>query len=450
MAGEKKRSSIAITSHADPRTWQHCYSCSASSSTMATSLPPGLFPVMLTPFNEDKSVDFEGLKALTNWYIDSGASGLFTVAQSSEMHSMTPAERLAVAKCVLEAAGGRVPVVASGTFPPLGAKGAGIEEQAASVRDMAATGVAAVVVLACCMAQEGEEEEVFKANVAALMERTPGVVLGQYECPVPYHRKCSAETLSWIAKSGRFSFHKDTSRFYPLITDKMAAIRSAELPASNPFRFYNGNVTTLSHSLAEGGAGCGVVCANFYPHIVAWICRRYHDADTALVAKVQRFLSVADTTVKDHYPASAKTYCSEQLGLPIGNGAREGKAFPPAGGAPGDEMRLRHAALKVMADELSAELVTEDARLDAQKGELAAAFGALSGDFAAEHYQDMAKAAAFGALAGKPAVEHYEQNAKAAAFGALAGKPADKHYEGKVKGAAFEALKPSKGADPVD
>ena len=338
-----------------PNTWPY----TADESTLgwrAKPLPPGLFPVMITPFREsDGGVDFEGLTALTNWYIASGAAGLFAVAQSSEMHAMTPDERLACARCVLAAARGRVPVVASGSFPALGAGGAGVGAMAASVNAMWGTGVAAVVMLACHMAREDEGDEAFRANVAQLLARTPGVTLGQYECPKPYHRVCSADTLAWLAQTGRFSFHKDTSRFYPLISAKLAALQAAGLPRENPFRFYNGNATTLLHSLREGGAGGGVVCANFYPHIIAWLCAHYEKAPRALVARVHAFVAVADAACKVHYPSSAKTYLREQLGAPVSNASREGAPFPPAGAAPGDELRLRLAGLKELADGISKE-----------------------------------------------------------------------------------------------
>ena len=77
------------------------------------------------------------------------------------MHMMTPDERIACAKCVLDAAAGRVPVVASGSFTPtggLGAGGEGIDEMAASVNAMWATGVTSVVMLACHMALETARE----------------------------------------------------------------------------------------------------------------------------------------------------------------------------------------------------------------------------------------------------------------------------------------------------
>ena len=64
------------------------------------TLPGGMYPVMLTPFFPDGAVDHPCLTALTEWYVASGASGLFTVAQSSEMWALSPDERLAVAATV--------------------------------------------------------------------------------------------------------------------------------------------------------------------------------------------------------------------------------------------------------------------------------------------------------------------------------------------------------------
>ncbi|WP_300596253.1 hypothetical protein [Niabella sp.] len=37
----------------------------------------GFVPVMLTPFNEDGGIDFNGLTLLTNCYLKNGATRLF-------------------------------------------------------------------------------------------------------------------------------------------------------------------------------------------------------------------------------------------------------------------------------------------------------------------------------------------------------------------------------------
>ena len=76
--------------------------------------PGGVWPVMLTPFTPNNEVDYPALRALVEWYISQGVSGLFAVCQSSEMFFLTERERAAVARAIVKYAAGRVPVIASG------------------------------------------------------------------------------------------------------------------------------------------------------------------------------------------------------------------------------------------------------------------------------------------------------------------------------------------------
>jgi 4-hydroxy-tetrahydrodipicolinate synthase len=69
---------------------------------------------MITPFTADNKVDFAAVKAPPNWYIDRGADGIFAVCQSSEMFFLSQQEKLDIAKAVVEAAEGRIKVIASG------------------------------------------------------------------------------------------------------------------------------------------------------------------------------------------------------------------------------------------------------------------------------------------------------------------------------------------------
>jgi Dihydrodipicolinate synthase/N-acetylneuraminate lyase len=45
----------------------------------------GVWPVMLTPFDDNREIDWESLKKLIDWYIRAGVDGLFANCQSSEM-----------------------------------------------------------------------------------------------------------------------------------------------------------------------------------------------------------------------------------------------------------------------------------------------------------------------------------------------------------------------------
>ncbi len=135
-------------------------------------LPRGLWPVMLNAFHEDGSIDWRGVDALTDWYIERGSAGLFACCGSSEMFHLDDGERLEVTRRVVQRAGGRVPVVATGTF------GGPVDGQADFVRRMADTGVDAVVVIVCLLAGRDESEEVLKRNMERLLELTDPVPLG--------------------------------------------------------------------------------------------------------------------------------------------------------------------------------------------------------------------------------------------------------------------------------
>ena len=75
-------------------------------------------PLTIKNWNEAKyAVLFPAIPSpavLTEWYIQSGVAGIFSVCLSSEMYQLSNEERLAIARRVVEKAAGRVPVVAGG------------------------------------------------------------------------------------------------------------------------------------------------------------------------------------------------------------------------------------------------------------------------------------------------------------------------------------------------
>ena len=66
----------------------------------AEGLPIGVWPVMLTPFCDDGSIDWRGLDELVEWYLQARVAGLFANAQSAEVSCLTEDERIAVAQAV--------------------------------------------------------------------------------------------------------------------------------------------------------------------------------------------------------------------------------------------------------------------------------------------------------------------------------------------------------------
>lgn len=74
----------------------------------------GVILPLITPFQEDLSVDYAGLAALVDYFIEEkGVDGLVPCGTTGESATLSHEEHLDVIKVVVKQAGGRVPVIAS-------------------------------------------------------------------------------------------------------------------------------------------------------------------------------------------------------------------------------------------------------------------------------------------------------------------------------------------------
>lgn len=73
----------------------------------------GIFPAITTKFHADESIDAEGTARHIDFQIRNGIHGLVTCGSLGEASTLTLEEKLKVAQIALEAADGRVPVLAN-------------------------------------------------------------------------------------------------------------------------------------------------------------------------------------------------------------------------------------------------------------------------------------------------------------------------------------------------
>ena len=270
----------------------------------------GFIPVMLTPFNNDGSIDYKTLTALTELYLKSGVTGLFANCLSSEMFELSEAERLQVTKHVVDVVAGQVPIVATGTFEGT------IQQQADFTNKIYGTGIEAVILISGLLAKENDSDAVFVDNVHQLLNLTPGVPTGFYECPVPYKRVLTASQLEDFVNTGRVVYHKDTSLDINQIKAKLSVVKNPD------FGLYDAYMVHAIESLKAGSAGLSCIQGNFFPELIVWICDNYNDASKAdELAAVQRFLESNMGVMHDVYPVVAK-YALQKRGLPISNFTR--------------------------------------------------------------------------------------------------------------------------------
>ena len=78
---------------------------------MSVSAYTGVIPPVVTPFNEDFSIDRESLTTQVRRMIDAGVDGLFALGSSAEVAFLTRENRRAVIETIVKAADGKVPVL---------------------------------------------------------------------------------------------------------------------------------------------------------------------------------------------------------------------------------------------------------------------------------------------------------------------------------------------------
>jgi len=267
-----------------------------------TTIPPGVYPTMVTPFTEGLEVDYDALPPLLDWYESRGVAGVFAICASSEIAHLSFDERLQILRALMRARKPGTVVLASGhveTGP------AAFIRQAQA---FAAEGIDAYVFITSHVAQ-GEDEGTFLRRLEAAAKALGDIPLGLYECPGPYKRPLTPEVIRQLGRIGNFAFSKDTSCDLGQIEAKLAAAEGTGMG------IYNAHTGTLLESLRAGCAGYSGVMGNFHPQLYARLCACNND-DPALAERLQAFLDKA-FAMRCAYPADAK-YCLRLDGVPMG------------------------------------------------------------------------------------------------------------------------------------
>lgn len=263
----------------------------------------GVWPTMIAAFDSNGAIDFEGNKAITKYLIGKGSDGLFAVCQSSEMFMLSTEEKVALATCIVEAAEGKVPVIASGHTSDR------LEDQIEELSAISKTGVDAVVLVSNRLAKEEETSEVFIQNLTTIMNALPDVNFGIYECPYPYRRLLTDEELKWCAQSGRIVFLKDVSCDLEIEKRRVEIVKGTEL------KLFNANTETLLGSLVAGYHGYNGVMGNFHIDLYKWLFENFNK-QRELAEDLQQQLTRESAIEKYAYPINAK-YHMQQKDVPM-------------------------------------------------------------------------------------------------------------------------------------
>nr|WP_214460468.1 dihydrodipicolinate synthase family protein [Flavihumibacter fluvii] len=267
-------------------------------------------PVMITPYQKNGAIDFDGLSKLVDFYLAAGVKGFFANCASSEMYKLNPEERLSLARHVSKRVNGSMSVVATGSF------GDTPEEKSEFTKRIYHTGINAVILITSHFAEKTESDDVLIRNFDQFLQLTDNIPVGTYECPAPYKRVITPKVFKYMLDANRFIYHKDTTIDLEKVKEKIAMIKT------NRLEFYDACVANTMYSLQAGAKGMSAICGNFYPDIMVWMCENSTNPDRQEDVKwLQAQLTKTEDIIGQNYPQSAK-YFLQKRGLPIETMAR--------------------------------------------------------------------------------------------------------------------------------
>lgn len=276
---------------------------------MAKQMANGVWPVMITPFKEDMSIDYDGVLQIIEWYDKMGVDGIFAVCQSSEMFELNAKERLELAKFIVDNTPKHIGVIASGHCAE------NVEDQIREAQAIIDAGVDSYVFISNQFAKPEESEDVAKRNIEYLLNHIEAESFGVYECPHPYKRLLSPELLKWCADTGKFGFLKDTCCSLDELKAKCDAVKGT------PLKIFNANGATLLESLKMGCAGYSGVMANFHADLYVWLCKNF-EKEPERAEIMMNYLGAASTIECQVYPVNSK-YHMQLEGLNITTKSRK-------------------------------------------------------------------------------------------------------------------------------
>ncbi len=219
----------------------------------------GSLTALVTPF-KDGELDLDALKRLVDWQIESGTDGLVPVGTTGESPALSREEHDLVVETVVQAAAGRVPVVA----------GAGSNNTAESVRlAQAAEKAAADAVLVVTPYYNKPSQAGMIAHFTAVHDAI-GIPIIIYNIPPRSVVDMSPETMGELAKLPRIAGVKDA-------TGDLARVSLQRMTCGQNFIQVSGEDATAHGFNAQGGTGCISVTANVAPAL----CAQLQDACAA-------------------------------------------------------------------------------------------------------------------------------------------------------------------------
>ncbi len=266
----------------------------------------GSLPALVTPF-KDGQVDVAALKQLVEWHIAEGSSGLVPVGTTGESPTLSHQEHRQVVEVVVDAAAGRVPVIA-GAGSNNTAEAIGLAQHAASV------GAAAALVVTPYYNKPTQAGLIAHFKAVHDAAEIPIII---YNIPGRSVVDMTPETMGELSKLPRIVGVKDA-------TADITRVSKQRITCGADFCQLSGEDASALGFNAHGGTGCISVTANVAPRLCAEFQAATLSGDYARALEFQdRLMPLHEAIFLEPGLAGAKYglsrlgKCSEEIRLPL-------------------------------------------------------------------------------------------------------------------------------------
>lgn len=262
----------------------------------------GIIPPVITPMNEDETVNEQELRRQVNRLIEAGVHGLFPFGTNGESYILSEKEKEQILSVVVEENRGRVPVYA----------GSGCVGTKDTIRmsQMAQSLGADVLSVITPWFAKASDEELYEHYCAVAKSVKIPVVL--YNIPVRTGNAISPALAQRLSGVDNIVGIKDSSGNF----DNM--LQYVEKTRGKDFVVLSGNDSLIYWNLLANGSGGIAGCANVYPETMASIYDLFMQGDLEGARKAQDSIRSFRDCFKYGNPNTIVKTAVAMLGYPVG------------------------------------------------------------------------------------------------------------------------------------
>ena len=263
----------------------------------------GIIPPIVTPMNEDESVNEKELRNQVNRQIKGGIHGLFPFGTNGEGYILNEKEKEEVLSIVIDETKGRVPVYA----------GTGCISTKDTIRqsqmaESLGADVLSIITPSFAAASQNELYDHYKAVAEAV---DMPIVL--YNIPARTGNALAPATVAKLSKIPNIVGAKDSSGNFDNMLQYIEQTRD-----SKDFAVLSGNDSLILWNLLAGGTGGIAGCANVFPEVMASIYNYFAAGDLENARKAQDSIRSFRGCFKYGNPNTIVKTSVNLLGYPVG------------------------------------------------------------------------------------------------------------------------------------